>query len=158
MQQQDNIIKKLLSGEEIGLDFTANSKKSVKDVALDNSDDEMHSSIQPSRVNKLRSATYVSPLQAQYTESGLETEPEQRQLIDIRLLEMQIASEKKKSVRTGCELHRIKMENTELNRENVLLIQRYNICTTELERLQVKYDQSLQENSELIEKQSATEQ
>lgn len=35
---------------------------------------------------------------------------------------MQIASEKKKSVRTGCELHRIKMENTELNRENVLLI------------------------------------
>jgi len=41
---------------------------------------------------------------------------------------MKIASEKKKLVRVRCELHRTKMENTELNRDNVLLSERYNIC------------------------------
>lgn len=50
------------------------------------------------------------------------------------------------------------MENTELNRENVLLIERYNACTTELERLQSKFDQTLHENSELNEKQSTVEE
>jgi len=62
-------------------------KKSAKEIIFDNFEEEQLSSIVvPETVKKLSSVTYISPLQQEYTERGLETESDQRHIIDIRLL------------------------------------------------------------------------